>query len=266
MASKRSRRSRKPEWAKCLSRSHPAVREDLRASSDLPSFLAGAASLSRNQRRRIVEQARALLDLVYVHLPLKQSMHAIDPVQALRLLQHRLDQIPSDHEFNREMIEIFVSLRDLHTVYVLPNAYQGYAAYLPFLVEEYFEGEIPRYIVSHWIQQFSHTRFARGSEILYWNGIPIDRAVALNADLHAGSNMEARRARGVEALTLRALATALPPDEHWVDIHYRSPGGREGDVRFEWVVAPFSELKITPAGPPGNDPAVALDIEGDLMR
>jgi hypothetical protein len=39
----------------------------------------------------------------------------------------------------------------------------------------------------------------------YWNGVPIDLAVARNASREAGCNMEARRARGLEALTIRWL-------------------------------------------------------------
>ena len=50
----------------------------------------------------------------------------------------------------------------------------------------------------------------------YWNGVPIDLAVARNASREAGNNAEARRARGLEALTLRWLGMSLPPDEDWV--------------------------------------------------
>ena len=39
------------------------------------------------------------------------------------------------------MIDIFVGLRDLHTNYLLPSVYQAKAAYLPFRVEEFYEGE-----------------------------------------------------------------------------------------------------------------------------
>ena len=37
------------------------------------------------------------------------------------------------------MSEIFHSLRDLHTNYLLPGPYRGRVAFLPFLVEEFFE-------------------------------------------------------------------------------------------------------------------------------
>jgi hypothetical protein len=260
-------RRKLPEWAKYLLKAHTSVRSDLRASEDLPTFLTGVRRLTLAQRRRVVEQARIMLEQTYVHLRLKQAMHAVEPIQRLRLLKLHLDRFEDDYLFQRALIDIFVSLRDLHTLYVLPNPYHGHAAYLPFLVEEYYEEEDkPRYLVSHWIDPFSHTSFVRGSEVLHWNGVPIARAVELNAEHHAGSNREARRARGLDSLTIRALPTSLPPDEQWVTVGYRTPGGFEREIRFDWLVAPFSQLRITPTGPPGDNPAVGLDIEGDLIR
>ena len=37
--------------------------------------------LSRKDRLRIVDQALLLLEMNYVHLPLKRAMHAIDPIR-----------------------------------------------------------------------------------------------------------------------------------------------------------------------------------------
>src|SRR6266576_2488082 len=47
--------------------------------------------LSKRDRLRIVQQALLLLEMNYVHLPLKRAMHAIDPIQRLRLLKFRLE-------------------------------------------------------------------------------------------------------------------------------------------------------------------------------
>ena len=46
----------------------------------------------------IVEQALVLLEQNYVHLPLKMAMHAVNPVQRLRLLRTQLTrQTAADH-------------------------------------------------------------------------------------------------------------------------------------------------------------------------
>src|SRR6476469_7260934 len=90
----------------------------------LAEFLESArrtSHLTREQRLRIVEQALLLLDMNYVHLPLKQAMHAINPLQRLKLLKYRLDTRGSKLEpvmhFHDRMLEIFASLRDVHTSY-----------------------------------------------------------------------------------------------------------------------------------------------------
>jgi hypothetical protein len=53
-----------------------------RLTSFLESF-EKTRRLSRSARLRIVEQALLLLNMNYVHLPLKRAMHAVDPIQRL---------------------------------------------------------------------------------------------------------------------------------------------------------------------------------------
>ena len=108
----------------------------------LPAFLSATGTLTTRARATIVDQALVMIDQTYVHLPLKRAMHAIDPVQRLRLVKQRLNTY-SERAFHNEMISIFVRLRDLHTNYVLPEPYSNGVAFLPFHVEEYFEGDAP---------------------------------------------------------------------------------------------------------------------------
>ena len=81
-----------PSPLRFLGATHQAVRSHLKAASDLPTFLANAGGLSLAQRKRLVEQALVLIEENFVHLPLKESMHGVDPVQKLLLIKHRLDQ------------------------------------------------------------------------------------------------------------------------------------------------------------------------------
>src|SRR5437764_4957182 len=77
--------------------------------------------LSRSERLRIIDQVILLLEMNYVHLPLKRAMHAINPIQQLKLLKFRLEtrdrgKMESGTQFHRRLLEIFASLRDLHTL------------------------------------------------------------------------------------------------------------------------------------------------------
>ena len=59
------------------------------------------ARLSRKDRLRIVEQALLLLEMNYVHLPMKRAIHAVDPIQQLKLLRFQLaewNEEPREHD------------------------------------------------------------------------------------------------------------------------------------------------------------------------
>ena len=211
--------------------------------------------LSKKDRLRIVEQALLLLNMNYVHLPLKRAMHAVDPIQRLKLLRFRLlemkeSELPSEVTFHKRIMEIFASNRDLHTLYLLPEPFRYQVAYLPFLIEQYFErnrkgAREEKFLLSRVVEEFYKSipsagpeilNFEAGVEVLYWNGVPIKRAVEINGETQAGSNVEARRARGLDNLTIRPLETSLPPDEAWVALTYRARSGEILTLQQEWLV------------------------------
>jgi Peptidase family S41 len=219
------------------------------AVQTLPQFLAQTGTLTPKQRQTLIDQACVLIDDVYVHLPLKRAMHAIDPVQRLRNLRARMAPL-SELEFHDELIAIFTELRDLHTNYILPEPYAGNLAFLPFLVEECDSPR--RCLVTKLLAGFTHPTFGVGAQLTHLNGVPVERAVELNAARQAGSNVDARHARGLEALTIRDMSQSAPPDELWVDINYLPAGGEAQQLRLEWnVFAPDPS-------PNGVDPADAM--------
>ena len=113
----------------------------------LEDFLADIGELTLEDRECLVDQARVLIDDVYVHLPLKRAMHAVDPGQRLKLLKYRNAKL-SERAFHDEMISIFMGLRDLHTNYILPDPYRKMNVFLPFLIEAFYEGNQRKYLVS----------------------------------------------------------------------------------------------------------------------
>ncbi|HEV7763530.1 MAG TPA: S41 family peptidase [Thermoanaerobaculia bacterium] len=254
-------------------KSDSSGREHFAAATDLPTFLAQAGELTCAQRQRIVEQALILVGENYAHLPLKRAMHSIDPVQRLRLLLQTLkaaaepDQ-PTEIEFHREMTDIFMSLRDLHTNYLLPAPYNQMTAFLPFLVEDYVHADGQRgYVVSHVVTWFTHPTFVPGVEVLHWNGMPIERAVSQNGQRYAGSNREARHARGVETLTIRALLLAPPPDEDWVIVGYETGTGERLEIRMNWQVTPSIASRVDPdSAGRGASVALGIDLENEIIR
>ena len=236
--------------------------------------------LTRRDRLRLLDQALVLLDSTYVHLPLKKAMHAIDPIRRLKLLKYRLQdtdgKMEDEMQFHRRMLDIFASLRDVHTHYQLPEHFYNQMAFLPFLIEQYFEPKktrkqaarglrkgmksaskekgmdefVEKFMVSRIASGF-HRRgahagpevvnFKPGVEVLFWNGVPIRKAIERNGETQAGTNPEARFARGLDSLTSRPLDLSLPPDEDWVSLTYLSKTGEELTLhKQKWMVGALS--------------------------
>ena len=209
--------------------------------------------LTREERLRILDQIILLFEMNYVHLPLKRAMHAIDPIQRLKLLKYRLEskrKMEDEMQFHKRLLEIFASLRDIHTRYMLPTPFRRAVAFLPFLVEQYFDtdrkgNKVEKFLVSRVAtRQFRVERMSKreaaafkpGVELLYWNGVPIRRAVEINGEIQSGSNLDARFARGLDSLTIRPLRFSLPPDEEWVDITFRDLKKKVRTIRQHWLV------------------------------
>jgi len=202
----------------------------------LSTFLARAPEVEPPERAALLALAQALLTDVYVHRQQKQARYGIDPVQQLRVLRQRMQQL-STRQFHDELTSIFTALRDRHTGYLAPAPYAGRAAVLPFLVESCAgPGGKPRYVVSklaRWCR--ADPDFRPGVQLSHWNGMPMDRAVQRNAESQRGANDDARTARGLASLTTRSLGHGMPPDDDWVVVTYRAAGGFK-EARFEWRV------------------------------
>ena len=246
----------------------------VRTMPEFREFVDQQAPLTVAQRRLLVDQARVLVENLYVHLPLKRAMHAVDPAQRLRLLGYRL-QVLTDREFHAELLDIFISVRDLHTNYLLPSPYAGRLAFLGVLIERYAEAGEPRWMVSKVFDHLvSEPTLKSGVEVTHWNGAPLDLAVWRNAQREAGSNLPARAARGLENLTLRSLVVSLPPEEDWVDLRYLVDG-EPHEARLVWrVFDSVDEILGVGAAPEGmlagltTPPAhmVGVDFRTELVR
>src|SRR5262249_22631658 len=132
-------------------------------------------------RAVIVQQAIMLIEGLYVNLPYKRAMYAVDPLRRLRLLQQRLpSHFNADSRFHREMTRIFASLGDLHANYLLPAPFNSASAWLPFTVEYCVDDGKPAYLATRVLKDwFKGSDFREGVEILSWNGVPIARAVEM---------------------------------------------------------------------------------------
>jgi hypothetical protein len=240
--------------------------------------------MTLKERVTLIEAAIELLETLYVHLPLKRSMYAVNPLQRLKLLRRRLEQPStarppaiSDRDFFNEMLSIFAQLRDLHTGFVLPKPSRNSTAYLPFRVERYYGADGQEvYVVSQVMAEWKDDPrydpdFQAGAIITHWNAMPIHRAVLNNAEREAGSNPAARLARGLSALTARWLGQSLPPDEKWVELRFQpQPEAEPKKAEFEWKVltrqGEGSESAAIARAEGMNVRTVGMDARGEAER
>ncbi|MFL6211442.1 MAG: S41 family peptidase [Pyrinomonadaceae bacterium] len=252
-----------------------AANQQLGRRVKLANYRSTVTPLTPDERAVLIEQAMEMLEKVYAHLPLKRALHANDPIQSLRLL--RLRQAGLDERaFHSAMMDVFLGLRDLHTNYILPTGYAKKFAFLPFRVEEFYEpggvaptpdavARVRKYVVS-WVSPVNTvSSLKEGVMVTHWNGSPIDLAVARNGNREAGSNADARRAQGIEALTLRWLGMSLPPDEDWVDLTY-TDGTKTYESRFDWEVIDSPDQATLLAGLTGTAARTGAALGLDLNR
>jgi len=236
--------------------------------------------LSDDERKHVVGTFIRLVEGLYVHLPLKRAMYGKDPVQRLRLLRQRVPEL-SESAFHEELGGILTELRDAHTRYIGPQSLKGQIAVLPFMVEEFFADEdptvadevdsqkIPRFIVSNIAKDdpaFEGTAFEKGVELLFWNGVPMGRAVDRHADRETGGRPDSRRARALDSLTFRALQYGPPPDEYWVDIRFKTLKDEEADIRFKWRMVGVAESGGDAESDAGGRGAFAADPAAEAVR
>ncbi|HXJ10817.1 MAG TPA: S41 family peptidase [Candidatus Limnocylindrales bacterium] len=253
---------------------------------DIGKFLEQRKQLSLQERLVLVDQVAALLDGLYVHLPVKRAMYAVDPIRRLQLLKLRLERDiakgdkvePAEQDdlwFHREMIETLTSVRDLHTLYVLPPPFAAAIAFVPFQIECCFDEGVRKYIVTNIIDGldwFTRPRdFVPGVEVLQWNDVEMARAVEIVGESNSGSNPDARLARGLARLTIRPLAKALPPDEETVTIRCQNRAGVLPDLRVPWHIVVLKDADMVPLDGSivvGKTTGLAagLDYETDLIR
>lgn len=250
-----------------------AIKNELGERVKLADYRSTITPLTPDEREVLIGQSLEMLEKVFAHLPLKRALHANDPIQSLRLLRLRQASL-NERAFQSALMDVFIGLRDLHTNYVLPSGYRQKFAFLPFRVEEFYEpgetaGAAPerKYVVS-WVSPVNTAASLKeGVVVTHWNGSPIDLAVARNGNREAGSNADARRVQGIEALTLRWLGMSLPPDEDWVSLTYTN-GAKTYETRFDWEVIDGADTPAMLAGlegAAGDKAHLGLDLKQTLL-
>ncbi len=193
--------------------------------------------LTKRDKQLICDQAILIMEQFYAHLPFKRARYAADPAQRLRLLRNDIPNL-SEQQFHAEMIRTFTELRDVHTLYRLPEPFKSAVAFLPFFTESFETPEGRRYVVTEIMEGFNpDPSFGPFVEIVSWSGVPIEKAVDQLARNIPGGNLATRVFRGNMRLTVRTLNNVLAPIEECAFIHYKPRGSDEVRIMLvPWYV------------------------------
>lgn len=195
------------------------------------------SAFDANDRKALIDQAILSLDNFYVHRDLKWAKHAVDAGCALRSLRRTCDRL-GDAQFHQRVSAILKSLRDIHTVYILPEPYRRLVAFLPFTMAVCRDGEgdaaPERFLATRLLPGFLPKHFTVGCEILTWNGLPIGTAVREAGERECAANDAAQVALGVRLMTIRWLGTSTFPPANWVTLGYLDAAKRYREMRLSW--------------------------------
>ena len=192
---------------------------------------------SIDQRKFYAYQVKIILQNYYVHLIQKKSAFAIDPIQEADLLIDDCPYFVNDIEFFKRILAIFYHLKDRHTTFLLLAPWNQWICLLPFTVEDYWEGNQHKIIVSKISIDGLPEDFKQGVEIIfYWNGMPISLYINNLSFQNNGAHSWARVALALRSLTIRPIAYNAPVDEDWVSPNHRDDNGTIKNIVLPWKV------------------------------
>ena len=210
---------------------------------------------------QLLDQLMAAIGNFYVHLPLKRSAFAIDPVGQLAALrnspEHRSD-------FLRQIIRIVAGLRDRHTTLTLPPPWNTFIAYVPFVVERCVINAREAFVVTK--QLFGFTELPIGAIVTHWNGMPIQRKVARLAAESQGGNPDAARHLALTNLTISPLAYMLMPDEDWVTLTYLDRNQAIQTVSTPWRLYVQNNATATASQPATGAAPLHVGLDAPTLK
>jgi C-terminal processing protease CtpA/Prc len=212
-------------------------------------------------RQVLVEQALVLVEQLSVHAHTPAGAEASERLRALSLRATTL----GDERFHAELAAIVAGLGDPCSAYLLPEPYRGRIATLPLRLAAYYDADGRRlYVVADVRPGIEEEALRRGTQILRWDGEPIDEAVDARAVQQAARGVEGRRARALAAMTHRPLGLLGPPPQPEVRVTYRV-GHDEHTARLRWTTEPVP-VRNGQRAPGELDHALAVDEMVETIR
>jgi len=189
-------------------------------------------------------QARIILEQIYVHhdVKLRDFGSEADPTPALNEIEANIEKL-STMDFHKKMSDIFYRLRDLHTLYFLPQPYSCYSTLLPFLVQEVKLPDGKKVAAISEVDEESEAfKFMPkpfpihvGDIVTKYDGVEIETAIRNQMVRSFGANPEASRRYSFELIRFKEQSLEFLPEKDTVKLELKNDKGESYNVTVPWV-------------------------------
>lgn len=212
--------------------------------------------LTDAQKVTLVEQAKLVLEQIYVNQHQKNEYYGIsptanghlDPIKTINDIAVNVGHL-STAQLHTQLSQLFISQRDLHLNYTLPTPFAEHQSYLPFSFDRVTHNgdEFSVAISSVWASFANRypgqTVPQAGDLVIAYQGQPIAQAVKSRMAKSAGANSYAGFVRTLNDMRFQSHhATTLPTDNTVTLTLVSAATDEQYDITVDWLL--YHPVKI----------------------
>jgi hypothetical protein len=210
--------------------------KDQRSKLVFPKF-------SSQERQIVIDQARLLYNEVFVHQKLKITHfgESANPIPLLNEVEKQIGTL-SDEIFFSKMMASYRTLRDGHTMVILPKPYACYSSSLPVIFKEVFSSQGKSFLA---IKAMADDEFIKllpksleveiGDVLTSYDGLSPEQAIKNFSLIATGANSEAVRKEAIHLLSWAPQAYTFTPKKDFITLGLKNSQGREYQVELPWI-------------------------------
>ena len=199
---------------------------------------------SKETKALVLNQAKLILSDVFVHkdLKIKDFGPKADSAPRLAALEKKLATI-SDKDFHQSLTDIFLDLKDLHTLYYLPKPYACYETLLPINFRQVNMGLGKKAIAIYEVDDTKEIvdllpknfKIAAGDIVLSYNGKPILDVIKETMPKTYGANKEAQFRLAMDDLRYYNHEIDHVPAANKIEIELQNSKGERYKQTIPWI-------------------------------
>jgi C-terminal processing protease CtpA/Prc len=209
--------------------------KQVRSSITIPEY-------SLEERKRVFDQVKMVVNELYVHRDLKKKNFNVDPAQALKEIESKLPSLPII-DFHKKISSIFTSFRDRHTLYYLPRPFACHMTFLPVVFRDVLgDNGQPEFAVqlvdtneSINEQLEKPLRVKKGDVLINYDGMSAEDAINKQISEAPGPNPSASRRQAMIRLRIREQSLDFLPAKNVVKATFRNRQGVTYSQDLPWI-------------------------------